>query len=130
MEPIYVQAPPTSSFNKNRAPSDLLVGQLKHFQHVEHKSGISIDAAMARDIHSEAGAARYILAVTRAIKAQSALRPVGIAVVPSSKPVDRTIAPDASKGLAIAAGAEASAASLEKPAAGKKQTKRQKRKKS
>ena len=134
MEPIFVPAPPKSSFNKNRAPSDLLVGQLRHFQHVEHKAGIAIDAATARDIHSEAGAARYILAVTRAIQQQSA-KPVGIAIVPSRKPVDAIGAPVAGDGLTIAAAGDQPVGVQEnptsdKPAPRKKRAKGTKRKRS
>jgi hypothetical protein len=123
MEPILVPAPPKSAFNKNRAPSDLLVSQVRHFQHVEHKSGIAIDAAMARDVQTEAGAARYILEVTRAIRRQSA-KPTGIAMVPPRKPGDAISAPVVSEGLTIAAAGEEAAAP--KPS---KPSKRNKRKK-
>lgn len=101
MEPIPVPAPPKSSFNKNRRVSDLLLAQLKHFQHVEHKQGITIDPALARDIHTEAGAARYITQVTRAIRSQS--KPSGIAVVPSATPAPKPSSKTG--GLAIAASA-------------------------
>ena len=70
MEPIFVPAPPKSAFNKNRRVSDLLLHQLKHFQHVEQKNGIQIDPALSRDVHTEGGAARYVTEMTRAIKAQ------------------------------------------------------------
>ncbi|HEY0795671.1 MAG TPA: hypothetical protein VGD64_07800 [Acidisarcina sp.] len=134
MQPIFVPAPPKSSFNKNRAPSDLLIGQLRHFQHVEHKSDIAIDAATALDIHTEAGAARYILALTRAIRQQSA-KPVGIAVVPPRKPLDTIGSPGVGDGLTIAAVGDGPGAASERPVTkklthGKKRVKKNKRKKS
>jgi hypothetical protein len=80
VEPIVAPAPPKSAFNKNRRVSDLLLAQMKHFQHVAHKKGMQIDAALERDVASEAGAARYIATVTRQIHAQA--RPSGMTVVP------------------------------------------------
>jgi hypothetical protein len=113
MDPIFVPAPPKSAFNKNRRVSDLLVGQLKHFQHVELKNGIQIEPALARDIYTEGGAARYITQITRAIRAQSKAQSTssGIAAVPA-KP-RKPAAPKS--GLAIAA-----TASKTKPAKRKK----------
>jgi hypothetical protein len=114
MEPIFVPAPPKSAFNKNRRVSDLLLHQLKHFQHVERKNGIQIDPALSRDIYTEAGAARYITQITRAIRAQSQAqglahqgqaqaqsdaRPAGIAVVPGKRKQTTT----SKAGLTIAA---------------------------
>jgi hypothetical protein len=80
VESIVVPAPPKSAFNKNRRVSDLLLAQLKHFQHVAHKQGMQIDPALERDVATEAGAARYIATVTRQMRAQA--RPPGIALVP------------------------------------------------
>jgi hypothetical protein len=80
MEPIVVPAPPKSSFNKNRRVSDLLLAQVKHFQHVAHKQGMQIDAALQSDMATEAGVARYIARVTREIHAQA--KPLGPALVP------------------------------------------------
>jgi hypothetical protein len=94
VEPILVPAPPKSAFNKNRPVSDLLAGQLKHFQHVEHKHGIAIDRASSSDLHTEAGAASYILKMTQAIRSQARSKSSKIAIVPSgakrSKPVSRS----------------------------------------
>jgi hypothetical protein len=70
VDPIVVPAPPKSAFNKNRRVSDLIQSQLKHFQHVAHKKGMQLDPALARDIATEAGAARYIAAVMRQLRAQ------------------------------------------------------------
>lgn len=82
MEPIVVPAPPKSSFNKNRRVSDLLVAQVKHFQHVAHKQGMQIDPALQSDMATEAGVARYIARVTREMRAQA--KPSGLALVPPS----------------------------------------------
>lgn len=79
MDPVLVPAPPRSAYNENRRVSDLLFSQIKHFQHVEVKHGaLGIPPAIARDIYTEAGAARYIAAVTRALR--------GTAASPASQP--------------------------------------------
>jgi len=106
---IFVPAPPKSAYNPNRRVSDLLMGQLKHFHHLELKNGIKIDPVLPRDVWTEAGAARYITAMTRAIRAQSAAAQ-GIAMVPAKKRAAKAKtykAPDS--GLAIAAGSVSSA---------------------
>jgi hypothetical protein len=113
MVSIPVPAPPKSAFNKNRRVSDLILGQLKHFQHVELKNGITIAPAIARDIYTEAGAARYITQMTRAIR--GAANP-GIATMPTPKPAKKA-APLA--GLAIAAAAGGSTGSAKKKASRK-----------
>lgn len=106
MEPIVVPAPPRSAYNHNRRVSDLLLHQLKHFQHVEMKSGdFGIDPEIARNIHTEAGAAKYIAAVTTTLRARglagTATQPA-LSMVPAKKSVKKspTTAP-----LAIAAAA-------------------------
>jgi hypothetical protein len=105
MEPIFVPAPAKSAFNKNRRVSDLLISQLKHFQHVEKKNGIEIHPALAADIHTEAGAARYIAQITRAIRAQA--KPAGIAAVPAvpASPAKPKLPAAPKSGLALAASA-------------------------
>ena len=110
MEPIHVPAPSKTSFNKHRRVSDLLYSQLKHFQHVAEKQGIAIDPALPREIHTEGGAARYITAVTRAIREQGLAMQKGTNV-PSmqlvTKPIRKTPAkPAADQKLAIAAAAD------------------------
>jgi len=110
MDPIPVPAPPKSAYNPKRKVSDLLAHQLRHFQHVELKNGIRIDSALGRDIGTEAGAARYIAEITRAIRSQSAAKATGIAAVPA-KPKKAK----AKGGLALAA-----AGSKKKPVRGKK----------
>jgi len=72
VDPIAVPAPPRSAYNPNRRVSDLLYSQLKHFQHVELKRGdLGIDPEIARNIHTEAGAAQYIAAITRALRGKN-----------------------------------------------------------
>jgi hypothetical protein len=97
MDPIVVPAPPSDSYNPNRRVSDLILGQLKHFQHVETKHGkLGIDPAVARDIYTEAGAARYITAITRALRGQSSAAPANLVVMPlataAPKPVPLALA--------------------------------------
>ena len=98
MDPIPVPAPPRSAYNPNRRVSDLVLGQLKHFQHVEQRHGIQgIDPALSGDIHTEAGAARYIAAVTRALCGQSSTRRAKLTAVPAKKGAKKRL------GLALAA---------------------------
>lgn len=121
MEPIVVPAPPRSAYNHNRRISDLLDSQLKHFQHVEKKSGdFGIDPEIARNIHTEAGAAKYIAAVTTTLRARgvagTATQPA-LSMVPTKKSAKK--APNAQP-LAIAAVADKTSAP--KKAATKKTT--------
>ena len=91
MEPIVVPAPPRSAYNEKRRVSDLLYHQLKHFQHVEKtRKDLGIPDAMARDIYTEAGAARYIAAVTNALRGVAPAQPVAAA---TAKPVSLPSAP-------------------------------------
>lgn len=115
MESIVVPAPPKSSFNKNRRASDLLLAQVKHFQHVAHKQGMQIDPALQRDLATEAGVARYIARITREIRAQA--EPSGLALVPPS-----STAPAREPGVVeeMAAAPQAPAAPRPKPAAKKR----------
>jgi hypothetical protein len=111
---ISVPAPPKSAFNPSRRVSDLLAGQLKHFQHVALKHGIKIDPALGRDVGTEGGAARYIAEMTRAIRSQSAIKVSGIAAVPAPQTaVKAKKSKAADAGLAIAAGADSTAAADE-----------------
>jgi hypothetical protein len=70
MDPIVVPAPPRSAYNPDRPVSDLLLGQLKHFQHVELKKhgALRIPSDIARDVYTEGGAALYIAAITTALR--------------------------------------------------------------
>ncbi len=90
MDPIPVPAPPRSAYNENRRVSDLLFSQLKHFQHVERKHGaLEIPAALSRDIHTEGGAARYIAAVTRALRGTVSPQPAELAAAAPPRPAKK-----------------------------------------
>jgi hypothetical protein len=120
MDPIQVPAPPRAAYNPNRRVSDLILGQLKHFQHVETKHGhLGIDPAVARDIHTEAGAARYIAAITRALRGQTSAKPAKLATMPAAK-VARKPVPLA---LAASAATPPAAKKTVKKAAAKKPSK-------
>lgn len=67
MEPIRVPKPPAESFHKHRRISDLLMWQIEHFKHVAQKKSLKIDPEIARNTHTEEGAARYIAAVTHGV---------------------------------------------------------------
>jgi hypothetical protein len=67
METIRVPKPAPEAFHKHRRVSDLLMSQVAHFQHVAERKSLRIDPEMARDVHTEGGAARFIAAVTRAL---------------------------------------------------------------
>ena len=68
MEPIRVPKPSPHAFHKNRRISDLLLSQVAHFQHVAQKRSLRVDREVARDVHTEGGAARFIATVTRALR--------------------------------------------------------------
>jgi len=92
VDPIPVPAPPRSAYNPNRRVSDLLYSQLNHFQHVELKRGdLGIDPELARNIHTEGGAAKYIAAVTHALRSGTpvAAAPPRLKIVSRTKPAKR-----------------------------------------
>jgi hypothetical protein len=90
VDPILVPAPPRSAYNQNRRVSDLLFSQLKHFQHVAQKNGaLGISADLARDIYTEGGAARYIAAVTSALRGTVSPQPADVAAVSAPSPAKR-----------------------------------------
>ena len=123
MDPIPVPAPPRSAYNENRRVSDLLLSQLKHFQHVAQKRGtLEIPAALSRDIYTEGGAARYIAAVTRALRGTVSLQPAEVAAVSVPKP--RAGRRKTVPGLAAAATAARTPAPPKKSAAKKAVVKR------
>jgi hypothetical protein len=134
MTVIRVPAPDAKAFQKNRRASDLVLSQVKHLQHLVHKHDIPVDAAIAEDIHTEGGAARYIAAVTRAIRSQASA-PSG---EKSALPIDQRRrqkrtkrSPAVSTGISIAASVEKAGPRSEMPAesAPGKKPKRKKTKK-
>jgi hypothetical protein len=123
VDPILVPAPPRSAYNQNRRVSDLLFSQLKHFQHVAEKHGaLGIPADLSRDIYTEGGAARYIAAVTRALRGTMPPQPAEVAAVSAPRPAKgrgKTV-----PGLAVAATATRTPAPPKKSAAKKAVAKR------
>jgi hypothetical protein len=90
MDPIPVPAPPREAYNQNRRVSDLLLSQVKHFQHIELKRGdLGIAPELARGVYTEAGAARYIAAMTNALRGAASSLPAQLAVAaaPAKKPL-------------------------------------------
>lgn len=93
MDTIPVPPPPRSAYNPNRRVSDLLLSQVKHFQHVEMKRGdLGISSEIARDVYTEGGAARYIAAVTRALRGTTATtaQPPTLTVIPTRRRAQRS----------------------------------------
>lgn len=133
MDPISVPAPPRSAYNQNRRVSDLLLSQLRHFQHVAEKHGaLEIPAHLVRDIYTEVGASRYIAAVTRALRGAMPLPLADLALVSAprrARTPRKTVA-----GSAVAATAAKTPAppkkSVAKKAAKKAATKRRTARKS
>lgn len=109
MEPVRFTAAPESAFNWDRPPSDLLQSQLKHFRHLEKKLGLAVDPELGRRLGTENGAARYIAAITRALRSRG-LAGKGISGVAMMPPP----AAAASESLSLAA----SGAEAEPPSAG------------
>lgn len=119
MDPISVPAPPRSAYNPSRRVSDLLYSQLHHFQHIEKKRGdLGIDPALARNIHTEGGAALYIAAVTKALRGAKATAPAKLATMPARPPAQATPAPVAS--IAAAASPKKAAKKSAKPSTRKR----------
>jgi hypothetical protein len=102
MEPIRVPRPPKEAFQKNRPVSDLLLSQIKHFQHVEAKLDPALRTKFApHEVVTENAAAQYIAQMTRTLRGVAAPAAVGLKVVPGAR---KSSAPEG-KGLALAAGA-------------------------
>jgi hypothetical protein len=132
MNPVPVPAPPRSAYNQNRRVSDLLLSQLKHFQHVQLKRGdLGIPAAMARDIYTEAGAARYIAAMTQALRGTISSQPTEVDEVRTATPAKKPLAAVSGVPLAAASGKIAAPAkkSVAKKSAAKRAAKKTQRKK-
>ena len=126
MHLIFVPAPPHSAYNPNRRVSDLLLSQVKHFQHVELKRGdLGIDPQIARNVYTEGGAALYIAAVTKALRGVSrAVQSPKLAVMRSPTPAKKS----PTQGLALAASAETPPAPTKKLASRKPAKKSAKKK--
>jgi hypothetical protein len=113
MQVVRVPKPSPDAFHRNRRISDLLVSQLEHFRHVAEKKSLKIDLQVARDTHTEGGAARYIAAVTRALRGRATVSTTkGSAVLPieqarTRRPAKAATIPKAGVAGSIAAAAEA-----------------------
>jgi hypothetical protein len=105
MEPIQVPQPSPTAFNKNRPISDLIRKQIEHFQHIQKKHKIKIDPVVGQNLDTEGGAARYITAMTRALRAQALS---GAAAIPPRAPIPMPTPARATpgEGLALAAAAD------------------------
>jgi hypothetical protein len=120
VDPIVVPAPPRAAYNPNRRVSDLILGQLKHFQHVELSSGdLGIDPELARNIYTEGGAALYIAAVTNALrmKDSATAAPAKLKIVSRTKPAKT---PRRAEPLSIAAAASETTSRAQKKTPAKK----------
>jgi hypothetical protein len=107
MEPIQVPKPSPTAFNKSRPISDLIRNQIDHFQHIQKKHKIEIAPAAGLDLNTEGGAAKYITAMTRALRTKALGR---IAAVPPRAPIPMPAPARATpgEGLALAAAADTS----------------------
>jgi hypothetical protein len=69
MEPIHVPAPPKQAFNKNRRISSLILAQINHLKHLEHKMPEKLRSGIPHHaIETENDAALYIAAMTRILR--------------------------------------------------------------
>lgn len=108
MTTIQVPGPPKESFNKHRPLSDLLLSQVKHFQHVEAKLDPSLRTKFSpRDVFTENTAAQYIAQMTDILRGlalaksgRSSLVPVPLQAKVAAKPIRR------SHGIPLAAAAD------------------------
>jgi hypothetical protein len=129
MATILVPGPPKESFNKDRRISDLLLSQVKHFQHVEAKLDPSLRTNFSSRILTENAAAQYIAQMTDLLRGRTPHKVATAApiLVPprakaAAKPVRRT------KGIDLAAKATAPASDSKHDSAPKKKTATNKRK--
>jgi hypothetical protein len=121
MATIQVPGPPKESFNKDRRISDLLLSQVKHFQHVEAKLDPSLRTNFSSRILTENAAAQYIAQMTDLLRGRTPYNVAAAApiLVPSrakaaAKPVRRA------KGIDLAAKAAAPASDSKHDSAPKK----------
>jgi hypothetical protein len=121
MEPIHVPRPPAEAFNKNRPVSGLIRAQVNHFKHVERKLSAEQRRTIPQQgVTTEAGAAKYIAAMTAALRGQPAAVPsTGATAVPGIRLVAPATStrPEPAEGLAIAASADPAEVSLPPAAA-------------
>ncbi len=122
MTAIQVPGAPKESFNKHRPISDLLLSQVKHFQHVEAKLDPSLRTNFSpRDVRTENTAAQYIAQMTNILRGHTAPRVALAGPIPVPLPVKAVAKPVRhSKGFPLAAAADAAPDSKPRSAAQKK----------
>ena len=106
MATIYVPGPPASAFNKNRPISDLLQGQIRHFEHIEAQLPEALRTKVPRrERMTENGAAMYIAQVTRALRGEQVAQPRPGPVLVPATPRRRkvTMVPAIAAGATVAA---------------------------
>jgi hypothetical protein len=106
MATIQVPGPPKKSFNKHRPISELLLSQVKHFQHVEAKLDPSLRTNFSTRILTENTAAQYIAQMTNVLRDRTPLMvaPAGpISVPPLPKAAAKPVRPSTEIRLAAAA---------------------------
>ena len=108
MTAIQVPGAPKASFNKHRPISDLLLTQVKHFQHVEAKLDPSLRTSFSpRDVLTENTAAQYIAQMTSILRGHTPpkVAPAGPIPVPlPAKAAAKSIRRP--KGIPLAAAAD------------------------
>ena len=74
MATIQVPGPPKESFNKNRPISDLLLAQVRHFQHIDARLDPSRRTHVSpREVLTENTAAQYIAQMTSILRGDTPL---------------------------------------------------------
>jgi hypothetical protein len=128
MATIQVPGPPKESFNKDRRISDLLLSQVKHFQHVEAKLDPSLRTSFSSRILTENAAAQYIAQMTDVLRGRTphkvaTARPILFPPLAkaAAKPVRRA------KGIGLAAAEADPASDSKRDSAPKKKTATKKR---
>ncbi len=107
MATIQVPGPTKESFNKNRPISDLLLAQVKHFQHVDAKLDPSRRIHISpREVLTENTAAQYIARMTSILRGGT---PLMVAPAPISVPLPARAAAKSirhPRGIPLAAAAD------------------------
>jgi hypothetical protein len=129
MTAIQVPGAPKESFNKHRPISDLLLAQVKHFQHVEAKLDASLRTNFSpRDVLTENTAAQYIAQMTTILRGLTPAKVAPAGPIPVALPAKVAARPIRhSKGIPLAAAADPTLDSKPESAA-QKQTAPNKRK--
>ena len=107
MTAIQVPGAPKESFNKHRPISDLLLSQVKHFQHVEAKLDPSLRTNFSpRDVLTENTAAQYIAQMTNILRGLPPLKVARAGPIPVPPPAKVAKPIRGSKGIPLAAAAD------------------------